>query len=237
MDLGIKKVLNKVKQFGITDSLPQVPSVALGVGNISLFEMVNAYTTFPNQGKRIEPRFITHIINKNGDTIYKSEIQEYEVISPEHANQMNEMLNSVVENGTAKKLKYNYGIADQLHGKTGTTQNHSDGWFMGYNQNIVAGVWVGASSPFVSFNNIQQGQGANLALPIWAMFYKKSLQNRSSSTLVSKDITYPRTINCRLYKDDNLLQKFFQKDEATVHKQGLKTNALKSRIKKFLKKH
>jgi penicillin-binding protein 1A len=233
MDLGINRTLRFIHKLGIKDSLPKVPSVALGVGNHSLFDMVNVYTAFSNAGNRMEPIFITSIKNQQGDFLFQSEIKSENVIKEQTANDISEMLESVVEHGTANRLRSHYGISGKISGKTGTTQNHSDGWFIGYKENFVAGVWVGANNPAVHFDNIGQGQGANLALPVWAKFYRLSQASINTKQFVEAELEIDRSIDCGLFKDDNLLQKIFKGDNGVYRRKGLNENKFKKGIRKF----
>lgn len=236
VDLGILKTIKFVKSLGLKDSLPPVPSIALGVSNHSLFDMVNAYTSFANNGKKNTPVFITNVINNQGKSIYSEQTKTKQTISKQTALQITEMLESVVNNGTAKRLKNKYNIKGKIHGKTGTTQNHSDGWFMGYKKNFIAGVWVGASSPEIHFNNITQGQGANMALPAWAYFYSEACKEQNLRSFISANIKYPPSINCGMYKEDNILQKIFSKKEKSFKRKGLNENKFTKGIRKIFKR-
>lgn len=233
MELGINRTLKFITSLGIKDSLPKVPSVALGVSNHSLFDMVNAYCAFANNGESAAPVFITSIMNNEGRYLFQSEVKKEKVIEERIAHEISEMLESVIENGTASRIKSHYRIDGKISGKTGTTQNHSDGWFIGYKANFVAGVWVGANNPSVHFDNIGQGQGANLALPVWANFYLSSVASKSMMDFIAKDLAFARTIDCELFKEDNLLQKIFKGDNGTFKRKGLNENKFKKGFRKL----
>lgn len=173
MQSGIKNVIAYAEELGITDSLPEVPSIALGVSNISLKNMIAAYGTFANNENYIKPNTITAIYNKEKQLIFELKIESHSIIEQEIAQDITNMLRSVVDNGTAKRLRYKYKLQGAIAGKTGTTQKHSDGWFIGYSPEWLGGVWVGADNPMIRFSSIKNGQGANMALPIWAIFYRK----------------------------------------------------------------
>jgi penicillin-binding protein 1A len=162
-----------VKKMGVTSHIDPVYSVFLGTYEISLYEMVGAYGTFANKGVHVEPLMVTRIEDKNGNVLATFAPQKNEAISEQTAYLMVNLLEGVVTRGTAQRLRYRYQFTAPIAGKTGTTQNHSDGWFMGMIPNLVAGVWVGAEDRSVRFQTIGMGQGANMALPIYALFLER----------------------------------------------------------------
>lgn len=166
-------VVDLVKRMGITGDIPPYHSIALGTADVSVYEMVGAYSTFANNGVRTEPVFITRIEDKNGIVLYEKIPKKMEVISEETAYLMLDLLKGVINHGTGVRLILKYGLTQPIAGKTGTTQNHSDGWFMGITPDLVSGVWVGCEDRSVHFRSISLGQGANMALPIWALYMKK----------------------------------------------------------------
>jgi len=169
-------VIKLMKKMGITSYLAPVPALALGTSGISLYEMVSAYSTYANEGVHVEPIFVTRIEDKNNNVIATFNTNQEEVISKETAYLMIELLQEVVRMGTAIRLRldyYPYQLMNEIGGKTGTTQDHADGWFMGIVPQLVSGVWVGGEDRAIHFDNITQGQGANMALPIWAIYMKK----------------------------------------------------------------
>lgn len=172
---GIDAVINTAKNLGVQSSIRPVPSIALGSANISLFEMVNSYATFANYGKVVKPVYLIRIEDKHGNVLGSWEKREPEkrAVSEETAHQMIYMLQQVINKGTGARLRYRYGLNGDIAGKTGTTQSHADGWFIGMTPKLVAGAWVGADDPRIHFRSLQLGQGANTALPIWGIFMKK----------------------------------------------------------------
>ena len=143
--------------------------------------MVKVYSVFANNGIKQEPSFIRRIETRDGTVLIDFELEEptsEQILSVEQSRIMTNMLQSVVDSGTARRLRYRYQLHADIAGKTGTTQHHSDGWFIGYTPNIVAGAWVGAESPKVRFRTIDLGQGANTALPIWGRFMNKVYASR-----------------------------------------------------------
>lgn len=172
---GPKPVIEVARKMGITSHLDPVPAIALGAADISVYEMVGAYATFTNKGVYTEPQYITRIEDKNGVIIQEFVPKKIEAISEKTAYLMLNLMQGVVSSGTGTgaRLRTKYKLNNPIAGKTGTTQNNSDGWFMGMVPNLVAGCWVGAEDRVVRFRSTALGQGANMALPIWALFFKK----------------------------------------------------------------
>ncbi|MBN2236622.1 MAG: transglycosylase domain-containing protein [Bacteroidales bacterium] len=165
-------VVKMARNLGITSYIPPLHAIALGTPDISLYEMVGAMSTFANKGVHMKPIFITRIEDKNGNVLERFTPESNEAMSEETAYLMLSLMKGVVESGTGVRLKYTYGFTNPIAGKTGTTQNQSDGWFMGITPKLMTGVWVGAEDRSVHFRTITEGQGANMALPIWALFMK-----------------------------------------------------------------
>ena len=168
-----------IKKMGVKSKIMAVNSIFLGTSEVSLYEMVGAYSTFANKGVHIDPLFVTRIEDKNGNVLATFNSQRSEAISEQTAFLMLNLLEAVVNQGTAIRLRYRYNLDGHIAGKTGTTQNHSDGWFMGITPSVVGGVWVGAEDRGVRFKEIGMGQGANMALPIFALFLEKCYNDKS----------------------------------------------------------
>ncbi|MBA3901692.1 MAG: PBP1A family penicillin-binding protein, partial [Bacteroidetes bacterium] len=180
LETGTEPVIKLARKMGISSNLPEVPSLALGTAAISLEEMVSAYTTFPNRGFKTHPVYIAKIEDANGNIIidFTEKFEEKSKAMEEStADMINHFLKSAVDSGTAAGLRYKFGLKNEIGGKTGTTQNHADGWFIGYTPHLVAGVWVGHDDPKVHFNTPGLGQGSKMAMPIWANFMKKVLNS------------------------------------------------------------
>ena len=143
--------------------------------------MIQVYSVFANQGKKVAPQYLSRIETADGKVIVdftRNQPNENEqIISEEEAMLITRMLQSVVNEGTGQRLRNTYQLTNDIAGKTGTTQNQSDGWFIGFTPKLVAGAWVGGEYPQIHFNSIALGQGANTALPIWGEFYQSTLQN------------------------------------------------------------
>ncbi len=171
-------------EMGIdTNKLLPVPAIALGAAEIPLYEMVQAYATFATHGYRLKPMMVTRILDAEGKEIVKFDVPVRDtskhILSVVEADLMNNMLKKVVEEGTAKKIRYKYNMQFDIGGKTGTSQNNSDGWFIGYTSHLIGGVWVGAESPSVHFRSLDVGQGSSSALPIWAKFMQKVITEKT----------------------------------------------------------
>lgn len=198
-----RPVINIAREMGVTSRIPAVPAICLGVSEHSLYEMVGAYGSFINKGVYTQPIFVTRIEDKYGNLISSFVPKRNEAISEETAFLMINLLENVVNRGTSVRLRYKYKMYNELAGKTGTTNDHSDGWFIGFDPNLVTGVWVGADERSIRFNNIKYGQGANMALPIWAEYmiqvYKDSLNlhyNPSARFEKPESVDYSK-VDCR----------------------------------------
>ena len=212
--VGPKPVVTLMKKMGIKSYLPEVPSIALGTPDISLYEMVGAYSTFVNKGIYIEPIFITRIEDKNGVPLYEVIPQTTDVLSEEAAYVTVNLMEGVTKYGSGGRLRhsgleetnyiyknlitgYPYAFENAIAGKTGTTQNQSDGWFMGMVPNLVTGVWVGGEDRSVHFEDIAFGQGATMALPIWGQFMKNAYLDPELG-ISSEDFPVPEIVNIPL---------------------------------------
>lgn len=222
MDAGIKNVIDLATQLGIDEDFPEVPSIALGVVETSLLKMVGAYTSFVNKGIYSKPQFLKSITNNKNEVIYELKPEQTEVLDEQVAKNMINMMQKVVNEGTATRLRGRYGVKGAVIGKTGTTQNQRDGWFMGCTPNWVGGAWVGANYPFIHFSSIMYGQGANTALPIWAKFYKKIESDEELNLLVSSQFDFENDIDCENFKEDNFINKLFKSKNKKDKRDGLK---------------
>ena len=212
MDLvGPRPVINLARKMGITSDIPAVPSIALGTPDISLFEMVGAYSTFANQGIYVKPVMVTRIEDKNGRALYEVVPETQDVLSQEVAYVTVNLMQGVTQGGSGTRLRhaglektnyvyenvvtgYPYLFENPIAGKTGTTQNQSDGWFMGMVPNLATGVWVGGEDRSIHFKDIAFGQGATMALPIWGS-YMKSLYNLPELGVSQEDFIVPENLS------------------------------------------
>ena len=210
--VGPKPVADLARNLGIESFIPDVPAIALGTPDLSVFEMVGAYGAFANQGIYVKPTMISRIEDKNGVLLYQSSPETKDVISEESAYVTLNLLEGVTKFGSGARLRhdipeeernpvyrdvvtgYPYKFENAIAGKTGTTQNQSDGWFMGMVPNLVTGVWVGAEDRATHFETIAYGQGATMALPIWGLYMKKCYENESLGISV-EDFLAPEELN------------------------------------------
>lgn len=192
--VGPGSVVSIAKNMGIKKEIPEVPSIALGTVDLSVYDIVGAYGTFANQGVYVKPVMVTRIEDKNGTVLYEYTPETKDVLSKEVAYAMVNLMEGVTEYGSGAWLRgdyhknetrfkevmtgYPYNFTNPIAGKTGTTQNQSDGWFMGMVPNLVTGVWVGGEERSIHFSSIAYGQGAVMALPIWAQYMKKNYANK-----------------------------------------------------------
>lgn len=170
---GPNAVVNLARRMGITSPLDAVPAICLGTPDISVYEMVGANATYANKGTYVQPTFITRIEDKNGKVLEEFVPNTDEVFSEEKAYVMIQLMRGVCDYGTGTRLRFKHNLRNQIAGKTGTTQNNSDGWFIGLTPELAAGCWVGGEDRSVHFNSMEQGQGASMALPIWGKFFSK----------------------------------------------------------------
>ncbi|MBR1525771.1 MAG: transglycosylase domain-containing protein [Prevotella sp.] len=197
---GFVQLLNR---YGINN--PDIhPSMALCLGpcEVSVGEMVSAYTAFVNHGIRCAPMFVSRIEDSDGNVIATFQPVTNEVISEESSFKMIELLKGVVEGGTAGRLRYRYNIDAEMGGKTGTTNNNSDAWFMGVTPQLVSGCWVGGEDRDIHFSSTNTGQGAAVALPIWAIFMKKVYADKSLSISPNAKFDIPAKFNACSVKND-----------------------------------
>ncbi|AUC21383.1 MULTISPECIES: penicillin-binding protein 1A [Polaribacter] len=182
--VGPENVVRLAKSAGIESDIPANPSIALGAVDLSLLEMVSAYSTFANQGLRVAPMILTRIEDKNGTVLEEFTPETKEVLSEESAYVVLDLLKGVTQSGSGVRLRLTwkradyitgnpYGFKNPIAGKTGTTQNQSDGWFMGIVPNLATGVWTGGEDRATHFAGIAKGQGATMALPSWALYMQK----------------------------------------------------------------
>lgn len=179
---GIGPVRELARKMGIAGSIPNEPSIALGTPDASLYEMVQVYGTFANRGRRPSLHYLDRIETADGQVIVQFKRPDPksfpQVLNSKYADVITKMMQAVVDSGTARRLRYEYSLWNDIAGKTGTTQNNSDGWFLGYTPKLVAGAWVGAETPQVHFRSTRLGQGGYAALPIWGRFMRKVYKDK-----------------------------------------------------------
>ncbi|MBD0823415.1 penicillin-binding protein 1A [Aestuariibaculum marinum] len=215
--VGPETVINLVDKLGIDSEIPPVPSIALGTPDLSVYEMVGAYSTFANKGVYTKPVMVTTIEDKNGTILYQFKPETRDVVGEETAYVTVKLLEGVTRGGSGTRLRGNWAVNNQVYkevitgypyefenpiaGKTGTTQNQSDGWFMGMVPNLVTGVWVGGEDRAVHFRSITYGQGATMALPIWGM-YMKSCYADETLNISKEDFEAPENLSINVDCDN-----------------------------------
>jgi penicillin-binding protein 1A len=210
--VGPKAVIDLTHRLGVTTNIPEQPAICLGAVEITVEEMVAAFSTFANQGIYTKPQFITRIEDKNGNIIYEAIPESQDVMSQDVAYATLKLMEGVTEDGTSKRLRwggggvanYPYKFTNAIAGKTGTTQNNSDGWFIGIVPNLATGVWAGCEDRSAHFRDTARGQGATMALPIWGLFMHKCYQNKELQ-ISQEDFLKPKDIAIRV--DCNVFQR------------------------------
>ena len=217
-EVGIPKVLEQVEKMGISKPLPNEPSLALGVAEISLKDLTGAYASYLNKGKSVTPYYITKIEDKYGNVIatFEPEISEKEAYSEFTRQVLLEMMKSTVNKGTASRIRSTYGLKNDIAGKTGTTQDNKDGWFVGLTPNLVTITWVGNDNHSIGFKSTGMGQGANSALPIFAKFYQKLNNDSDFRSITSAQFETPSeqvltALDCEPTKRDGFIKRLFKK--------------------------
>ena len=196
-------VAQMAHKMGISSFIDPVPSVFLGTAEITVKEMVAAYSIFANKGVYNSPLPVTRIEDKYGNVLAEFKPESREVITENTAYLMCNLLEGVVTSGTGVRLRYKYKLMNPMGGKTGTTQKHADGWFMGITPDLVGGVWVGAEDRSIHFQNLANGQGASMALPIWALFLQK-VQADPKVRISERPFERPMGITKRLDCDESV---------------------------------
>ncbi|MCA6075494.1 penicillin-binding protein 1A [Fulvivirga sedimenti] len=222
---GIDNTIELAKSMGIESPLPNVPSIALGTADISLLEMVTAYCSFANGGRKVEPRYLLEIRDQDDNLLaefpYKRNNKD-RVMSQETSAIMIELMKTVTnEGGTASRLRWKYGLQNDFAGKTGTTQSNADGWFIGFTRRLVVGAWVGADDPAIRFRSTALGQGANTALPIFASLFQQL--NKDEAFRQETRMKFPppsnrvmRMISCPPIKEDlSLAERLFGQEQTS----------------------
>ncbi len=221
--IGPKKTAEFAHLCGIQSNIPIVPSIALGTADLELLEMLQAYTMFPNKGFNTEPIFMNRIEDKNGNILEAFEPESKQIISEADAYTMYKMMQGVVDFGTGHAMRGRFGINGQMGGKTGTTQNNTDGWFIGYTPQLIAGVWVGCDDEFL---RIKWTNGGNeMAMPEWAYFMQKVYADKKLGIDPKAEFTRPAELDTNpIYADQNF-SAIIQKGEGSENEDQGNGNA------------
>ncbi|MDT0649353.1 transglycosylase domain-containing protein [Autumnicola edwardsiae] len=216
METGIGNVIQEARQMGLESDLPQVPSIALGTASLSIEELTGAYTSYVNNGKPSKPYYITRIEDGNGNLLasFKPEVAQTPAFSETTRQVMLNFMQATVNEGTATRLRSTYGLNNDIAGKTGTTQNNKDGWFVGITPNLVTVTWVGADDHRIGFRNTGIGQGANSALPIFARLMQEMNQypyfnNITNARFAPVSSEVAEMLDCEEKKRDGFFKRLF----------------------------
>jgi len=211
---GVTNTVELARSMGILSEMPNVPSVALGSSSISLMEMTTAYGCLANEGATTPTHYITSVQDQFGNSFTEDFVKQQpskQVLSKETAMLVRRMLQTVVHEGTASRLRWKYGVLNDVAGKTGTTQSNADGWFMAITPKLVVGTWAGADDPRIHFKSTELGQGSNTALPMFGYFMEEvnkddSFKDLSKATFASLPAALQQKLDCDLYELDESLQ-------------------------------
>ncbi|MEC7753968.1 transglycosylase domain-containing protein [Roseivirga sp. UBA1976] len=215
-DAGIPEIIDLAHRMGIESDIPYVPSIALGTAEMNMLELAKAYTSFINFGKPAKPYFIQKIEDNKGKELaqFKPEVAETPVFSEENRQAMIEMMKGTVTEGTAQRLRWKYGLSNDIAGKTGTTQDNKDGWFVALTPRLITITWVGSDDHRIGFRTTAMGQGANSALPIYALFQQKMNRSTDHQSIAYARFSPPSTrvlnlMNCAPEKEAGFLRRIF----------------------------
>ncbi|HRO44711.1 transglycosylase domain-containing protein [Agriterribacter sp.] len=199
--IGVNRMVDFAHQCGISSTIPPYPSIALGSADISLIEMVGAYSMFPAGGMNTKPIYIARIEDRNGNVLQSFTTSHKEVINESDAYIMTRMMQGVVDFGTGRSLRGTYGIASEVAGKTGTTNSNADGWFIGFTPQLLGGAWVGADDPILRISNNYVGQGAQMAMPIWAYFFQEVYKDKTLGIDAGARFVQPESLKNEMIYD------------------------------------
>jgi len=218
---GVKSVINFAQNAGIRSEIPPFPSIALGSADISVIEMIQSYTMFPTNGMSTEPIFIARIEDRNGNLLQSFAPQQKMVMSEAGAYTMVKMMQGVVDFGTGKRLR-GMGITSEIAGKTGTTNNNTDTWFIGYSPQLLAGGWVGCDDPFLKM----VGEGNRTALPIWGYFFDRVLNDKALGISKEAKFVQPESMKVETFLDyEDFANKYRNEPDAENTDAGNGTSA------------
>ena len=195
---GPHAMVEMMRKMGIGSYVPEVPSICVGSCDLTLYEMVSAYNTYPSKGVFVEPLFVTRIEDNLGNVIGEFNNRKREAVSEQTAYLMANLMQGVVNSGTAIRLRLKYGLKGEMAGKTGTTNDQADGWFIGYTPTLMGGAWVGAEDRQIHFESLALGGGSNMALPIWGIFMKKVMDDGTLGVSEADRFIAPAGMNLNL---------------------------------------
>ncbi len=210
-----------LQSFGLKTPADPVVSLSLGINDASIYEMVGAYSAFINRGIRVEPVLVTRIEDANGTEVYSNTPRMKEIFSETTSYKMLDMLKGVIDGGTGNRLRRLYNLRGQMGGKTGTTDNNADGWFMSFTPTLVSGCWVGGDEPTIHFDLMTYGQGASMALPIHGLFYQKIYADKELNYSDDGTFTIPPGFNPCQGTTQQYPPDFYQNNSPIIESEGI----------------
>ncbi len=242
-DVGLQNVLSQAKKMMFPGDLPAYPSIALGTAEMSAADLAGSFSSYVNRGKAAKPYYLTRIEDKHGNVIatFEPQIAAEPAFSNTTRQVMIEMMKGTVNEGTAARLRYKYNLPNDIAGKTGTTQNNRDGWFVGITPRLVSVTWAGTDDPRIGFPSTSIGQGANSALPAFALLMQKMNANPKFGEITGARFSAPSPtvqmmLNCEPEKRDNFLERLFTKADRPKKAQKEEKKGLISKIKGLFSK-
>ena len=237
-DVGLQNVLSQAEKMDFPDDIPQYPSIALGTAQMSAADLAGSYASYANRGKPLKPYYITRITDKHGNLLaqFEPEISEKAAFSNTTRQVMIEMMKETVNSGTAARLRYKYNLQNDIAGKTGTTQDNKDGWFVGITPNLISVTWAGTDDHRIGFPSTYIGQGANSALPAFALLMQKMNADPQFAEITNAQFDTPSPtvemmLNCEPGKRDNFLERLFTNKEKPKRSKQEEKKGLFSKIK------
>lgn len=242
-DVGLDKVITQAKKMMFPEDLPRYPSIALGTAEMSVAELAGSFTGYANRGKIAKPYYLTRIEDKYGNVIaeFQPQVTKNQAFSSTTGQLMIEMMKETVNSGTAARLRYKYQLPNELAGKTGTTQNNKDGWFVGITPKLISVTWAGTDDPRIGFPSTSIGQGANSALPAFALLMQKMNSQPKFNSITQAKFPAPSStvqmmLNCEPEQRDNFLERLFTKSDKPKKAKKEKKKGLFKKIKGIFKK-
>ncbi len=239
MDAGLSNVISQARKMGISTPIPQVPSIALGTVEMSVKDLASAYTSFANRGHASKAYFIDKIVDEQGNILYQGQPMQTPrpAFSQTTRQLMIEMMKTTVNEGTAARLRHTYGLRNDIAGKTGTTQNNKDGWFVGITPNLVSVVWVGVDDHRIGFPSTALGQGANSALPLFGLLMQKMNKDDHFNAITQARFAPPSAtvemlLDCEPSRRDNFFERLFGRSSDDSYRQSPEREEETSRERK-----
>ena len=242
-DVGLQNVIAQAKKMMFPEDLPNYPSIALGTAEMSAAQLAGSFASYANRGRAAKPFYLTRIEDKYGNTIaeFQPQVAKNQAFSNTTSQVMIEMMKESVNSGTASRLRYKYQLPNDIAGKTGTTQNNKDGWFVGITPNLISVTWAGTDDPRIGFPSTSIGQGANSALPAFALLMQKMNADPQFNEVTQAKFPAPSStvqmmLDCEPEKRDNFLERLFTKADQPKKAQKEEKKGLFNKIKGIFKK-